>query len=230
MSNSKPKPHSGIVFLFQLILTFVLPILVLMKLSGPETLGQVKSLMLALSFPIVYELARGVKHRKISGLSLLSIAGILVTGALSFLKVSATWLAIRRSVPYLCIAGGLLVAYKLGYPIAEKAVGQILDLNKINNALKNPQQILQPLFRKCTYFASGSFGLVALLNYILTKKIVTAPLSSTEFNQQYAQLRLLSIPFITLPLLIGLIGIVWYVITKLEKATDMEVEELMKAK
>lgn len=213
--------------ILQLLLTFVLPIIVLMKLSSPSALGQVKSLLLALAFPIVYELTQAAKHKKISGLSLLSIGGILVTGLLSLLKLSATWLALRRAVPYVCIAAGILIAQSVGYPVVEKVVSQIFDMKKLKAATKNPKEILDPLFKKSAYLASGLFGLMAISSYILTKIIVTSSLGNAEFNQQYAQLRLLSIPFITIPILIGSIGIIWYVVNKLEKATGRDVEEFM---
>lgn len=228
MPRVEGKKQTGTELVLQLLLTFVLPIIVLMRFSGPTALGQVKSLLLALSFPIVYEVFRAAKHRKISGLSLISIGGILVTGGLSLLKLSATWLALRRSMPYVCIAAGILIAQSVGYPLAQKAAAQILDLDKITKAIKNPKKVLEPLFRKCAYLASGLFALVAVSAYVLTKIVVTAPLDSTQFNQQYAQLRLLSIPFITLPLLVGFIAIVWYLVSCLEKASGLEVEEFMK--
>lgn len=227
MANKTKQRQSTRELAVQLSVTFVLPIIVLMRFSGPEALGQVKALLLALSFPIMYELFKAGKHKKMSGLSALSIGGILVTGLLSLLKLSATWLALRRSIPYVCIGAGILIAQKVGHPLVEKVATQIFDMNKIAATIKNPKKVLAPLFKRTAYLASSLFAVVAVSSYVLTKVVVTAPLDSTEFNQQYAQLRLLSIAFITLPLLIGFVSIIWYLITKLEKSTGLEVEEFM---
>ena len=56
-----------------LILNIVLPSFILIKLSGAEYLGSVKSLILALSFPILYGIYGLIKNKKVNFFSIINI-------------------------------------------------------------------------------------------------------------------------------------------------------------
>ena len=224
----KTQKKSGSELILQLLLNFVLPLIVLTRFSSDTSLGPTKGLVLALSFPVVYELYNVIKYKKLSWLSVVSISGILITGLISLLKLSVGWLALRRSIPYAVIASGIIIAEGFRYSPAEKIAEQILDIKKIKSAINSPEVSLKNLFKKCSYLAAALFATIAAVSYILTRLVITSPLDTPEFNQQYASLRIWSIVAITIPLLAGIVAIVMYLVSKLEKETKLDAETFMK--
>lgn len=106
-------------------------------------------------------------------------------------------------------------------------MSQLFDMNKVSNFVKK-QKALKKLKRtltNVTYFSSSLFVLVGGISYGISRVVVTSLTNTTEFNQQYAKLRLLSFPTIILPLLIGFILIIWYLIHNLEKITEVDYDE-----
>jgi hypothetical protein len=67
-------------------------------------------------------------------------------------------------------------------------------------------------------------------SYLLTLLIVTSPTGSSAFNAEYAQLRLLSLPYVTLPFIVGVVGLFVYLLGRFEKLTGLSSEELVKKK
>lgn len=214
------------------MVNFVLPTIVLLTLSNESRLGPTKAMLLALAFPVTLELYSLSKRRKPSMLSLIAIVGILVTGVIALLGLSENWLAIRRSVPYVAVATVLLVSILMKRSLINLALPHILDMETIRSkAEKNhnwPE--LQRRFTTASYLFIGLLTIVGVSAYILTLAVITAPTDTAAFNNEYVHLRLLSLPATTLPLLVGIVAILMYLLTSLEKLTGLKAEELMKKK
>ena len=233
MSKPAKKPASPSASLLQLFVTFVIPLVILLRFSKESQLGATNAMLLALAFPVACELYNVVlSHKKPSLLSLLSIGGILVTGLISLLGLSEGWLAIRRSVPYLFGALVILISVWIKHPIVQAALSQMLDMDLINDEAKKAKKtdLLKVLVDRTAYRLSGLLVLVTIASYIMTRIVISAPTQSEAFNQEYAKLRLLSLPIISLPLLIGVVVIVMNLLSKLEKLTGIEGEALLKKK
>lgn len=224
---SKQKPSE---LLLQVVVVFVLPLVILTRLSGEQALGPVKSLLLALSLPVLYELYSVYKRRKVSIISVVAIVGVLVTGALGLLQVSAVWLALRRSILYVFIAAALLISLLVKKPLVSKFAERLLDTAKIEKEAKKRknQEKIQKLYRQATLWASALFLVVGVSSFIITKKTVVSPPKSAAYNQQYAKLRLYSIAAVTVPVVAGSTLIMLMVLLKLEKLTGLEAERMTK--
>lgn len=225
MAAQQKRPSN---LILQLVLNFVLPLFVLTRLSTGSALDPTRSLMLALSFPIIYEFYNIIKNKTLSLISIFSIGGIILTASISLLELSVGWLAARRSATYIIFMTGILLADKLGYPMVDKFMSQIFNMQKLKKSLKGDEKALKKIFKKHTYMVALLFGGIALINYILTLISISSPLNTPEFNQQYASLRIKSIFFITLPLLMGIIIILWQVISSLEKLTGKDIANYLK--
>ena len=229
MANQIQKTNSSSA-LFQAIFTFVIPIIILTKFSSESQLGPVKGFLLALSFPVIYEIYSIQKRKKLSILSVVAIIGILATGAVSLLGLSEDWLAIRRSVPYLFMGIALLISIIIKHPFVDIMLKQILDMDSIK-AAATKKHTLQELQRKIAlsgYILCAVLFIIAIVSYVLTKVVILSPTDTSAFNEEYARLRIISLPIITLPLLLSLSGIVIYLIQSLEKLTGLKAEELIK--
>jgi intracellular septation protein A len=232
MTTSPAKPKKSSTSFFQLIVTFVLPLIVLTKFSSDSLLGPTRAMLLALSFPVVFELYNALNRRKPSFLSLLAIGGILVTGLISLLGLSEGWLAIRRSAPYLFGALVILISIWIKHPIVQAALSQILDMDLINETATKTKKTaaLKRIVDQTGYMLSFLLLLMTIATYLMTRIVITSPTHSAAFNQEYAKLGLLSLPIISLPLLVGVVIIVMFLITKIEKLTGIDGENLLKKK
>ena len=189
-------------------------------------------MLLALSFPVAFELYNALNRRKPSLLSLLAIVGILVTGLISLLGLSEGWLAIRRSAPYLFGALVILISIWIKHPIVQVALSQILDMDLIDETAAKTKKTaaLKRIVDRTGYMLSFLLLIMMIATYIMTRIVIMSPTHSAAFNQEYAKLGLLSLPFISLPLLVGVVVIVMFLITKIEKLTGIDGEALLKKK
>jgi MFS family permease len=218
--------------LTQLVINFAFPLLILTKLSGPNQLGATGALMAALAIPITYELVNIVKRRKIQMISLIAIGGILVTGIIGLLGLSENWLAVRRSAVYFAGAIGIGFCAAKGISVTEFLLKQAVDWQTIQKSSKqtgNSQALKRYLLRSDIALVLIA-ALMSAVSFVLTKAIIDAPTGSAEFNQQYAELRVISLAAITGPLIVGLVCIVTFLLIKIEKLTGLSSDQLTSKK
>jgi len=228
-----PKPTRPPISLsIQLIIGFIIPTIVLMTLSDESRLGPLVSMVLALLPPVLLEVYSFFTGRKASLLSFIAIIGVLLIGAISLFGLSEEWLGVRRAGFYviaaLIIAGVLL--FKRSW--IDKGLGRVIDMPTVRKAAKKQQTeaLLSKHISKVGYLLAGFLILIAIWSYVLTLIVIDAPTGSSEFNAQYAQLRIWGIPFVSGPLLIGMVALLVYLATGFEKLTGIDLETLLKKK
>ena len=73
----------------------------------------------------------------------------------------------------------------------------------------------------------ATFFLSAVLNYTLAKWVVTSPAGSTAFNEELGQMTLLSYPVITIPSMIMMMAIFYYLWRTIHGMTGLKLEEIL---
>lgn len=231
MATTKKPAQTSNSFI-QLVVNFVLPSIVLLKFSGESSLGPIKAMLLALAFPVLLELYTLSQRRKPNVLSVIAIVGIIVTGAITMLGLSEGWLAVRRSVPYFAIALVILVSVLMKRSLIRLALPYLLDMERIQARAEErgtwPE--IESRIRTATYWLIGLLVIIGISSYVLTLVVITAHTGTEAFNTEYVRLRVLSLPATTLPLFVGFVGLLMYLITSLEKLTGLSTEELVKKK
>lgn len=214
----------------QLLVTFVIPIFILTRYSGEGALGPVYGLLLALAFPVGLELYGVYKRRRIGMLPLLAIGGILVTGAIGLLGLSEDWLALRRGMPYAAGALLLLGSMAIRQPLLDTLLPYVLDMEKVDGAVKTRagRLRLQAVTVRASYMLVALLFALAAASYILTLIVIVSPTGTPGFNLEYARLRLISLPAITLPLVTGITGILYYLAESITKVTKLEFDDILK--
>lgn len=216
----------------QLVGGFVIPTIILLMLSSASKLGPIGAMLLALAFPVALELYGLAVKRKPSLMSIVAIVGILLIGLISVLGLSKDWLAVRRSAIYAVGAAALFIIARFRPALIEKGLDRILEMEGVRSATRKNKTEAQLL----RYTVNASYVLVIILafiaiaSYILTIVFITAPTGSSEFNAQYAELRILSIFAITAPFIIAVTATLIYLINKFEKLTGISAEDLIKKK
>lgn len=226
MHNSKKPVAQNI----QLIAGFIIPTIILLFLSDESRLGPFYAMLLSLIFPVAVEVYAYFSGRKASYLSLFAIVGILLIGVISLLGLSEEWLAARRAAFYVISAIALLLITQFKPEVITKGLGLLLNIDKVQHAAKKKgaKSSLEKSIRRVAYTFGAMLLAIGAWSYIFTILFMDAPTGSSEFNAQYAELRLWSIPAITLPLLVGVVALLVYLFTKIERLTGLQADQLAK--
>lgn len=224
----KPKKNNS---LLELVFNIVIPSIILMKLSGPEYLGTVLGLIVALAFPVVYAIYDFIKVRALNFISLLGFVSTLLTGGIALFELDVEWLAIKEAAIPAVIGFIVLISGFFSKPLLAKVLlnSLIFKIDSIYDALDksgNTEQFKQKI-NQANLILALTFVFSSTMNYLLAKWIVTSAAGTTEFNEQLGQMTLLSYPVIVIPSLVMMFGILFYVIKIITKFTGMKFDEML---
>jgi len=79
-----------------------------------------------------------------------------------------------------------------------------------------------------SYLVALSFVVSAVLNYVLARLIVTSQPGTEAFNNELGKMTVLSYPVIVLPSLLILVIAVLYLLSGVEKYTDLDIESVIR--
>jgi len=217
--------------LVALVVTLLIPALILMNLSGPGALGPVGSLLLALTFPIVWgalDLRRGINL-----FAVLGIVAVSFTGGIGLLALDPRWVAVREAavpgVLGLVVAGSALTRLPLVRMLLYTRA--VFDVERIEAALaaQGNTSKFDSRLRTATWMLAGSFVFSAAMNYLLAVSIVTSPAGTTAFNQELGRLALLSFPVIAVPATLMVVAVMLYLATGLHRLAGIGVGEAFRS-
>jgi intracellular septation protein A len=226
--TSKRKKNNP---LFEVVFNIIIPSIILMKFSGPEYLGTVVGLIVALVFPVGYGIYDFIKAGSLNFISLLGFLSTLLTGGIALFELNVEWLAIKEAAVPGIIGFTVLISGFFGKPLLAKVLlnSILFKLDAIYDALDergNTQRFKQKI-TTANYILALTFVFSSTMNYILAKWIVTSPAGTVEFNEQLGEMTLLSYPVIAIPSMIMMIGIFFYVIKVITKLTGMTFEQMV---
>ena len=218
--------------LIELMITMIIPSLILMKLSGPEDLGAVNALLLALAFPLGWGTRDLLARRKLNLFATLGVISLLLTGGIGLLQLDTRWLAIKEAaIPGLL---GLAVAISAGsrYPLVRVLLftPALMDVERIQHALDERGNLpaFEARLRTATWMLAASFMFSSVMNYILATLIVTSPAGSAAFNEELGQLTLLSYPMIALPSTLIMMLALYYLARTIHTLAGLKLAEALK--
>jgi hypothetical protein len=229
MSTEKPKKSGGM--LGNLAFNIVIPVLIMTKLSGEDSLGPAWSIVAALIWPLAYGLWDLKQSGKVNAFSILGIISVILTGGISLLKLPAEYIAIKEaSIPAL-IGIAVLVTQKTSKPLLKVFVlnEQIINWVNLNASLdeKNAQETFAKKLAVSSYIVAGSFFLSAALNYILAKVILVSPPGTTEYTEELGRMTALSYPVIVIPSMLMLFAALWYIFSQIKKLTGRDLDHFL---
>ncbi len=223
------KPNA----LLEIAITILVPALVLMQLSGPERLGTLGALMLALSFPVGWGLWDGRRRRKLNWLAVLGVVSTLLTGGIGLLALDAKWLAVKEAaVPSLIglvIMGSAWTRAPLIHMLVFNA--SLFDVERVTQALaaRNNAPAFERRLRTGTLLLAGTFFFSAVANYILARWVVTSPAGTVAFNEELGRLTLLSYPIIAVPSTLMMMGLLYWLAREAKRLTGLDIGDMLHA-
>jgi hypothetical protein len=227
-SPTKPKKES---FLANLLMNIVLPTLILTKMSGEQHLGPTWALVVALAFPLGYGLQDFIRNKKFNAFSALGIVSVLLTGGISLLHLDAKYIAIKEAAIPALLGIATLISTKTRYPLVKVFVynDKVLKIHKVDEALtaQNSHKKFERTLNTASLMIAGSFFISSVLNYVLAKVILQSPSGTEAFNEELGKMTALSYPVIALPMMIILMGTLFYVFRSIKQLTNLTLEELI---
>ena len=197
---------------------------------GGDWLGPMGALGLALAFPIVFAVVSMAREGRPSGLALLSLFSVLLTGGVGVLALDATWFAVKEAV--IPFEFGALFA---GSAFTKRsAVDIILDrvLDPERIAPKMAEPVVGSRVRGVTRRASLQLGAVTaasgVANFMLASNWVTAAAGTPEFTEQLGDYTGGSFVVINVPVMALSMWVLYRALAALEAAFGEPIDGLMR--
>ncbi|MGQ5521842.1 VC0807 family protein [Chitinimonas sp. PSY-7] len=227
---AQPTPKKKGV-LGNLMMNIIIPTIIMTQLNDENRLGPVWSMLIALAFPLGYGLHQYWQTRKTNMISVLGLISITLTGGMALLKLPPQYIAIKEAAIPGILGLATVISMYTPYPFVRTLLfnDEILQVDKINAALEalgNKAAFARTL-KISSWMIAFSFVLSSILNYVLAKWVVVSQPGTPEFTAELGRMTLLSYPVIVLPSTVILTGSLFYLISNIEKLTQLKMEDIM---
>ena len=218
--------------LIELLITLVIPSLILMKLSGPENLGTVNALLLALAFPLAWGVRDLVRQRKLNLFAALGLVSILLTGGIGLLQLDRQWLAVKEAAIPGLIGLAVAISAHTRNPLVRVLLftPALMEVERIQQRLdeRGNRAAFEGRLRIATWMLGGAFFFSAVMNYFLATWIVVSPTGTPAFNEELGRLTLLSYPMIALPSMLIMMAALYYLARTIRELAGLKLAEALK--
>lgn len=232
MEETKPKKKEN--QLLSLLFNIVIPVIIMTKMNGTEgtfALGPKISLILAISFPLIYGIVHFIRSRQVNFISILGFVSVLLTGVFGLLELNPITMAIKEASVPLIIAIVIFVSIRMNKNIVSSLLfnEDVIDMKRVYQVLdeRNKREEFETMFRKSSYWVVISFLLSSILNFTLARIILQSQPGTEEYTAEIGKLTGLSFPIIAVPCTIILVVVMFYIFNRITKMTDIQLEELM---
>lgn len=216
--------------MLNILITLVIPVIILTRFSGEDDLGPTRGVIVALAFPIGFAIYELWKQRKVSWTPIVGVISVLLTGGIALLELPPELIAIKEASIPLALALAILISAWIGRPLARIFLNQMLDREKVEQALaeRGTAHEYEARTARATYMLASAFLLSAALNYGLAKAVVTSTPGTEAFNSELGRMTALSFPVITIPVMIVLFITIFYILRIVNQLTGLEAEEVIR--
>ncbi len=229
-SAVKPAPDKPNTFI-EIGVTILVPALVLMKLSGPNSLGPLKALLLALAFPLAWGLWDAWRRHKFNWLAALGVVSTLLTGGIGLMELDARWLAVKEAAVPSLIGAVIMGSAWTRTPLIRLMVfnASLFDVDKVHHALQTTGNTVafELRLRQGTMMLAGTFFFSAVANYFLTRWVVNSPAGTEAFNEELGRLTLLSYPIIAIPSMLMMMAMLYWLARQAKTLTGLDIGDML---
>lgn len=228
--TQNPKKSQG-GFLGNLAFNIIIPVIVLSRFSGEDSLGPAWAIIVALSFPILYGIWDLKASGKINPFSVLGIVSVLLTGGISLLELPPRYIAIKEAAIPGLIGIAVMISQYTRWPLVRTLIlnAQLIRVDELAAALaaKGNTSLFDRRLSQASYIVASSFFLSSALNYILATIILVSPPGTPEFNAELGRMTALSYPVIAIPSMIVLMIAIWFVFASIKRLTGHSLETFL---
>ncbi|MFO7542500.1 MAG: VC0807 family protein [Thiobacillus sp.] len=222
---TKPNP------LVELAITLIIPSIILMKLSGPDDLGVVNALLLALAFPLFWGARSLLRERKVNLFAMLGLVSVVLTGGIGLLQLDTQWLAVKEAAIPGLIGLAVIISAYTSKPLVRVLLFSpaLMNVERIQENLnqRGTAATFEARLRTATWMLGGSFFFSSVMNYLLATWIVTSPAGTPAFNEELGRLTLLSYPVIALPSMLIMMAVLYYLARTIKELAGLKLTEAL---
>ncbi len=202
--------------------------------------GPTIALVVALAIPLGYGAYDLVQNKRKNWLSLFGLINVAFTGGLALLELEGFWFALKEAAFPLLIGVGVLISHLIGEPFFKKLFwnATVFDIDKIESRIIERHQnhdLIDRLFKRSNIAFAGSFFISSAMNFFLAHRIFTkidsnlvAEARKAILNDQIARMTWQGYVVIALPLMVLMMGLIFYLVHELRKITGLTTEEIFK--
>jgi hypothetical protein len=225
--SSAPKREN---LWLNLLCNAILPGILLTKLSKETVLGPVWGLVVSLLLPVGYGIYDLVSRRKWNVLSILGFVSILTTGVLGLLKTNPFWFAVKEAAFPLIIGLAIPLTLRTRQPLVRTLLynDQVINTAKVHEALvlRGNVSAFEKLLVQASWMLSAAFAVSAVLNFSLSRWIITEPAGTPAFNAQLGKMHWVSWPVIVLPMMVMLMFALMRLLKGVEALSGLKGEDV----
>lgn len=223
---ASPKTPSQLI---ELLINIVIPSVILMKFSGPDDLGVVNALLLALAFPLFWGARSLAREHKVNLFAVLGLVSILLTGGIGLLQLDTQWLAVKEAAIPGLIGLIVVVSAYTSKPLVRVLLFSpaLMNVERIQANLhqRGTAVTFEARLRTATWMLGGSFVFSSFMNYFLATWIVTSPAGTPAFNEELGRLTLLSYPVIALPSMLIMMAVLYYLARTIHELAGLKLSD-----
>jgi hypothetical protein len=230
--NVTDQPAARESVLLSLGINIAIPAVILMKFSGDEALGPIGGLVVALAFPLVYGLVDFARRREWNIVSILGVVSVLLTGGIGLLQLDPKWIAVKEAAVPAIIGIAVVLSLRTRFPIVRTFLynDKLIRVAEVDDALerRGNREAFDKTLVNASWMLATSFFVSAVLNFVLAKMIVKSHPGTTAFNEELGRMTALSYPVIVVPSMIIMIAAFWYLFSRIQRLTDLDLEQILK--
>lgn len=215
--------------LTELLINIVIPSVILMKFSGPDDLGVINALLLALAFPLFWGARSLAREHKVNLFAVLGLVSILLTGGIGLLQLDTRWLAVKEAAIPGLIGLIVVVSAYTSKPLVRVLLFSpaLMNVERIQANLhqRGTAVTFEARLRTATWMLGGSFFFSSVMNYFLATWIVTSPAGTPAFNEELGRLTLLSYPAIVLPSMLIMMAALYYLARTIHELAGLKLSD-----
>jgi len=230
--SSEVKKPSMNKLLIDMVFSIFIPVLVLRKLSGEDSLGPTYALILALAFPLAIGIYEFIKDKKVGLVPSIGFISTLLTGGIGVLQLPKEYIAIKEALVPLGFGIAVLLSTFTKSPLVKTFIynDMVMETEKVADKVQSIGKVneFDKIMTTATWILAASFLLSSILNYVLAKIIIVSETGTEAFNQELSTMTLWSYPVIVVPSMIVTLYAMYFVINRILKMTGFTLEEIMR--
>ena len=231
-AKQKSKKPSMNKLIIDMVFSIFIPVLVLRKFSGEDSLGPTYALIVALAFPLILGIYEFIKDRKVGLMPSIGFISTLLTGGIGVLQLPKEYIAIKEALVPLGFGLAVLLSSFTKSPLIKVFIynDMVMETEKVANKVAEigKEKEFDRIMLNATWILAASFLISSVLNYVLAKIIIVSETGTEAFNQELGTMTLWSYPVIVAPSLIVTFYALYFVVNRILKMTGFSFEEIIR--
>ncbi|HEV2074334.1 MAG TPA: VC0807 family protein [Thermomicrobiales bacterium] len=212
------------------LINILIPIAILLTLSGEDRLGPIPALLLAVGIPVLFGIYTLQRSRRVNISTVVGIVSVLLTGLIGVLRLDAQLFAIKEAAVPIVFALLIVISDRTRFPIVRLLANQVVMRDRVERALdaRGTHRQFRHHLTHTGRFWAGIMTLSGIVKFFLATWIVTSPSGTIEFNRDLAQFQAVQVPTSTTLTMILMLALLAFLVRGTQRATGLPPRQIFK--